>query len=233
MAMAKKNATSKALQAAMAKDKKHSARALLEWEMACNTNSQRGKVYDQAELMRLYDRDAWSEGEHGASKTCHLRNHNGDKFKYIVVKRHRTGGYIPNGHREHAKCSGNQLVDEIACWQELAETEDSDLLCPVLKFFTSKSDKVSATSETMQRNVIIIAQRARDIGDADDACQAAERLNREYGYRGERAIERYEKLEALSKRRHWRDAMHNRGNSGVVFDHAKGCYKAVFIDYAL
>ena len=232
MAMAKKSVASKALQAAMAKEKKHSKRSLLEWEMACNTNSQRGKVWDWQELSKLYARTDW-DGECGASKICHILNHNGDAFKHIVLKRHKVGGYIPNVRGEHAKCSGNQLIDEIACWQEFAETEYSDLLCPILKYFTSKSDKVTATSETMQKNVMIIAQKAVYVGDASQACRKAEKLNRENGYRGEYASERYESLKAFSKRQGWRDAMHNCGNSGVVFDYSKGCYKAVFIDYAL
>lgn len=232
MAMAKKNATAKALQATMAKDKKRSNRALLEWEMACNTNNKRGHVYDQHEILKLYARDSW-ECEHGASKTVHLENHFGRGFKYIVVKRHKTGGYIPNVHGEHAKCTGNQLLDEIACWQEFAETEYSDLLCPILKYFTSKSDKVEATSETMQHNVIIIAQKAVYVSDASGACRKAEKLNAENGYKGESANARYEKLAKMSEKQGWRDAMFNGGNSGVIFDYNANCYKAVFIDYAL
>lgn len=232
MATAKKNMAAKALQAHMAKAKRISVRAMLEWELACNTNSQRGKVYDQAELMELYGRRA-DDAERGASKICHLYNHNGERFKFIVIKRHRVGGYIPNAASEHEKCSGNQLIDEINCWQELAETSDSDLLCPILKYFTSKSDKVSATSDTMQRNVMIISQRAIYVGDAMDACRKAEQLNTDNGFHGEGRRERLEKLKDLSYRKGWRDAIHNCGNSGVIFDYSKNCYKAVFIDYAL
>lgn len=232
MAQAKKNASVKAFQSHTAKEKKFSARTLLEWEIAFNTNNKRGHVYDQSEINSLYARDSW-ECEHGASKTCHLVSHMGRDFKYIVIKRHQTGGYIPNAHREHAKCTGNQLIDEIACWQEFAETEHADLLCPVLKFFTSKSDKVGATSETMQKNVVIIAQRALKVGDAAYMCRKAESMNAEHGYKGESYDERYAKMSALSRMQGWRDAMHNGGNSGVIFDYAKGCYKAVFIDYAL
>lgn len=234
MAMAKKNATAKSLQATMAKEKKNSKYIALEWEMACNTNNKRGHVYDQHEILKLYARDSWEcDCDYGASKTVHLENHFGDTFKYIVIKRHRTGGYIPSVSREHAKCTGNQLVDEIACWQEFAETEYSDLLCPILKYFTSKSDKVEATSETMQNNVVIIAQKAIYVSDASGACRKAERLNAEKGYKGETASERYDKLARMSKKQGWRDAMFNGGNSGVIFDYSKGCYKAVFIDYAL
>ena len=232
MAMAKKNATAKALQAHMAKEKKHSKRTMLEWLIACNTNAQRGHVFDQSELMELYSRSDW-DCDCGASKIVHLDNHMGEAFKYIVIKRHKVGGYIPNARREHKKCSGNQLIDEVACWQEFADAPESDLLCPVLKYFTSKSDKVTATSETMQRNVMIIAQKAVYVGDASEACRKAERLNKEKGLRGESYSKRYDKMAELSERQGWRDAMYNGGNSGVIFDYAKNCYKAVFIDYAL
>lgn len=228
----RKNPTVKALQSHMAKEKKFSARTLLEWLMACNTNSERGHVFDQNELNNLYARDS-RDCKRGATKTCHLYSHEGREFKYIVVKRHQTHGYVPNVKGEHDKCTGNQLIDEINCWLEFAETETADLLCPILKYFTSKSDKVTATSETMQRNVLIIAQKAVYVSDARGACCKAEMLNRENGYNGEAADTRYRKLAKLSESRGWRDAMWNGGNSGVIFDYAKGCYKAVFIDYAL
>ena len=228
----RKNLSVKAIQSVMAKDKKHSARALLEWEIACNTNVNRGKVYAQEELFSLYARDSF-KCKHGASKTCHLESHEGKEFKYIVVKRHKTHGYIPFVGNEHDKCTGNQLLDEINCWLEFAETPESDLLCPILKYFTSKSDKVSATSKTMLHNIIIIAQKAVYVDDAIGACHKAEELNSANGYHGKDAHTRYEELKALSKKQGWRDAMRNPGNSGVIFDYNLGCYKAVFIDYAL
>lgn len=228
----RKNQSVKALQAHMASMKKHSDRALLEWEIACNTNAQRGNIYNQETINQLYARNDWDSPE-GASKICHVKNHNGDSFKFIVIKRHKTGGYIPNVAREHKNCTGNQLVDEINCWLEFAETETADLLCPILKYFTSKSDKVTATSETMQQNVVIISQKAVYVSSARHACNKAEQLNRENGFKGESSDIRYAKLENLSNRQGWRDAMYNHGNSGVIFDYAQNCYKAVFIDYAL
>jgi hypothetical protein len=223
----RKNPTTKALQSHMAKAKKHNPQARLEWEMSCNTNNQRGKVYDQHELLELYSRRIGTDCENGFSKVCHLYSHEGKKFDNIVLKRHQ--------HGRHADHLGNQLIAEIECWNELAETADADLLCPVLKYFTSKSDKVSETSETMKRNVIIIAQKAVFVGDVESACEEAERLNAEKGINDgiEPAEERYEAMRELARRRRWRDVMWNDGNSGVIFDYAKGCYKAVFIDYAL
>lgn len=226
----RKNLSVKALQAVMATDKKQSARALYEWEVACNTNYQRGRVPTAEELREAYSRYT---SEHGASKVCHLQNEHGQDFKYIVLKRHRVNGYIPNVHGEHAKCTGNQLLDEINCWLEFAEKPESDLLCPILRYYTSKSDKVSATAEKMQHNIIIIAQKAVYVSDAFNACRKAERLNAENGLNGEDGHDRYDKLSKFSKKQGWRDAMHNPGNSGVIFDYHQNCYKAVFIDYAL
>lgn len=221
-----KNVTAKALQAAMAKAKKTSKQALVEWEMACNTNSNRGKTYDQNELLKLYDRygDAC-----GATKATHTDCHNGNEFEYIVVKRHRRHGYLPEIRNEFM--TGNQMIDEINCWERYAsDKEKSDLLCPILKSFTSKSDKVSSKSEKMQFNVLIIAQKAVYVSDAASCCKKAYKLN---NGKGETPEERYEKLKALSKENNWRDAMYNGGNSGVIFDYSTGLYKAVFIDYAL
>lgn len=228
----RKNLSVKALQSVMAKDKKRSARALYEWEVACNTNYQRGRVPTAEELRDEYARDDF-DCKHGASKTCHLKSSSGRDFKYIVIKRHRTHGYVPHANREHNKCTGNQFLDEINCWLDFAEKPEADLLCPILRYYTSKSDKVSATAEKMQHNIIIIAQKAVYVSDASSACRQAEKLNKDNGFHGESAPDRYAKLSALSKKQGWRDAMHNGGNSGVIFDHHAGCYKAVFIDYAL
>jgi hypothetical protein len=235
MLTTRKNAETKALQAVMAKEKKHSASVLYEWEMACNTNVNRGNVYSQEYIHEHYERgnyNRYNDKAHGATKLVHLENpETGIEFKYIVVKRHMKNGYLPE--LRNKKATGNQLIDEINCWVEFAETETADLLCPILKYFTSKSDKVTAKSETMQHNVVIIAQKAIYIDNAKWACRKAQELNEANGLHGENAETRYAKLEALSIKQNWRDVMYNGGNSGVIFDYAKGCYKAVFIDYAL
>lgn len=234
MAMAKKNQATKSLQGMMAKEKKYNDAIRYEWEMACNTNKNRGNVPSQEYIHDRYGRDlGWSK-KNGASKVVHLTNEYGQEFKHIVIKRHRVDGYMPDPDWESNEyVTGNQLIDEINCWQRYAETEDADFLCPILKFFTSKSDKVTATSEKMQSNVVIISQRAYHISDAEDACYMAERLNRENGFIGESAYDRLESLQDMAKRNSWRDVMRNSGNSGVIFDYSKNCYKAVFIDYAL
>ena len=231
----RKNPSVKAVQAKMASEKKYNIDIRYEWEISCNQNANRGRVINQSEIHEKYERgdyNRYNSKNHGATKLVHLENpETGIKFKYIVVKRHMKNGYLPE--RRNHKSTGNQLIDEINCWLEFAETENADLLCPILKYFTSKSDKVTAKSETMQNNVVIIAQKAVYIDDAEGACRMAERMNAENGFKGEGRHERYAKLEALSKSQNWRDALYNSGNSGVIFDYAKGCYKAVFIDYAL
>lgn len=193
-----------------------------EWELAFNTNPNRGKVVDQYELLRMFDR--YGENSNGCSKAVHL-------LQYIVVKRHQRGGYIPEIRNEFG--TGNQLIDEINCYKRFKDKPEADLLCPIFKYFTSKSDKVEATSETMQHNVVIIAQKAVYVSDAYNCCRKAEQLNKENGFRGEEKYSRLAKLETLSESQNWRDAMRNPGNSGVIFDYSKNCYKAVFIDYAL
>ena len=216
----RKNTATKALQTAMANAKNFNAKAKLEWEISCNTRGD--NTWDADEIREKYDRYGNAEG---ATKACHLHSHLGHEFEYIVIKRFSATGSIIGGK--------NQLISEINCWKQLAETEDADLLCPILKYFTSKSDQVSATSKTMRRNVIIIAQKAVKVGNARYACEKAEELNRQNGYRGEDAETRLAKLRKLSDKQGWWDAMGNGGNSGVIFDYSKGCYKAVFIDYAL
>lgn len=230
----------KALKSFMAKEKKISRRTFIEWQMAFNTNGDTdrkggfdlpNKVWNQDELLKLFDR--YGENSKGCSKAVHFHNHEGDPFKYIVVGRLQNYAYIPDAEDEHEKCSGNQILDQIQCWKELAVTPDGDMLCPLLKWFTSKSDKVSATSNTMQRNIFYIAQKAVYVNNAENCCVKAAEMNRENGFHGESAVQRLSKMKVLSNKMGWRDAIHNRGNSGVIFDYAQNCYKAVFIDYAL
>lgn len=216
MANVKKNESVKAFTRWLSKNDRN------EWEKFVCTSPARGNVLDQWQILEMFSRYN-GDGE-GATKVCHLLNH-------IVVKRHKRHGYIPEIRNGHG--TGNQLIDEAKCYERYALLPESDLLCPVLKYFTSKSDKVSATSETMQHNVIIIAQKAVKVGNAERMCRKAEEMNREHGYKGESAAKRYRKLQEFSNSQNWRDALYNGGNSGVIFDYHRNCYKAVFIDYAL
>lgn len=235
MATAKVNAMIKALKAHMAIEKKIDSQTLLEYDMAFQTNNKRGHVFDQAELKALYSRNSWCEGEKsGATKICHIDCHNGNSFKYIVVKRFKLGGWVPTDlwcpTRERNR---NQLYLEIEAWQALADTDDADYLCPTLKYFTSKSDKVREESEKGKDNVLIIAQKAVKVGNPATMCAMAEEMNYDAGLYCTDAQTRYNELERFASRMGWRDCMRNPANCGVIFDYSASCYKAVFIDYAL
>lgn len=224
------NSTVKALKAKMASKKNMNDAIKLEYEIAFQTNNQRGHVYNQDEILSLYNR----RGQHrGASKATHTLNHFGNEFKYIVIKRHQVNGYIDEHAYDDSRATGNQLIDEIMYWCEYADRPEADYLCPMLKWFTSKSDMVNPISETAQRNVVIISQKAEFIGDLEEACDEAERLNEENGFFGQTKEDRYDEMSNFADEQGWRDAIWNGGNSGVIFDYEKGYYKAVFVDYAL
>lgn len=213
MANVTKNPTTKAFTSWLAKNCRD------EWMIGVNTNGTRKgyKVYDQHELKAMFDR--YGECSDGATKAVH-------KLNYIVVKRHKPYGYQPS---DPHSC-GNQLIDEINCFLKYNDKPESDFLCPILKYYTSKSDKVTATSETMQDNVLIVAQKAEKVGTLWEMCQEAYERN---GYKGETPIKRYDKMVEFSNMNHWRDAVKNGGNSGVIYDYRERVWKAVFIDYAL
>lgn len=225
MTMAKINNSVKAFKNFMAKQKNVSDHLKTEYEIAFQTNNNRGHVYNQSELKELYNRDSWN-GNTGATKVTHMTCHDGIDFEFIVVKRFKEYGWI-------RRDIGNQLVREIQFWQKYANTEYADLLCPMLKFFTSKSDKVNEFSEKMKDNVIIISQKAIFVSSAQTCCNKAEELNEQYGYDGDSSWYRYELLKDFSNKNEWEDCMNNPGNSGVIFDYNSNCFKAVFIDYAL
>lgn len=236
--MTKLNLAVKAFRGHMVQEGKLDIQVRLEYDMAFQTNNNRGTVWNQEDFKALYPRvDSWDDhyGVHcGATKQCNTVCHNGEAFKYIVVKRAHLDPYIDeHAHDDSREETGNQLVDEINFWQKYANTEYGDLFCPMLKAFTSKSDHVAPCSDTAFENVIIISQRAMYTGDAEEMCDLAESLNDEEGYYGDDSETRYEKLEEFSDMMGWRDVLYNPGNSGVIFDYAANCYKAVFIDYAL
>lgn len=167
-------------------------------------------------------------GHTGATKRTHDHHPDGWEMKFFVVKRYKWHGHDFGGHG-----SGNQLIDEINCWLKLQDTSDADFLCPVLKYETAKSDKCRSLSETMKERVCIVSQKAVWVDDLEGACREAERRNNAEGLSGISAKNRMAQLENMANRMHWWDVKRNPGNSGVIFDYAQGCYKAVFIDYAL
>lgn len=228
----RKNLTVKALQTAISvKATNGNLQARYEHNLACYTAkddaSRPGRHnYTQDEIARDYSRRFG--GSCGATKRTHLEAPNGDDLEFVVVKR-----YKYNGHEFWGEGCGNQLIDEINCWVKLAETADADFLCPILKYFTAKSDKCKPLSDKMKERVIIISQKAVYVDDLYGACRQAEILNTREGYRGTTAKIRMAQLEDMAERMGWRDVKYNGGNSGVIFDYAQNCYKAVFIDYAL
>lgn len=219
------NATLKAFQTFLSNEaSKGNVDARYEHNLSCYTakdswDRPNRHNFTQEEIMERFSRS--HGGSCGATKRTHC-------LEYIVVKRYKWNGYEFWGEG-----CGNQLIDEINCWNRLASTPDSDFLCPILKYFTCKSDKVTPLADKMKEKVVIIAIKAVFVSDMAEACKEAERLNRLNGYRGERASYREQAMREMAHRMGWRDVEWNRGNSGVIFDHAKNCYKAVFIDYAL
>lgn len=231
--IASRNVSIKALKSHLASIKNTDEQALVEYEIGFQNNGKRGRVYDQTELQSLYSNVVDWDTENGASKVVHTVCHNGRDFEYIVVKRHRDDGHIFRADSSNGR-TGNQLIDEIKFWKQYMDKPESDLLCPISKYFTSKSDKVEATSKKMQYNVLIIAQKAVYVDNAFNTCIKADSLNMDAGLKSpETWEERYNKLMEFADSNNWRDAIYNCGNSGVIFDYAKGYYKAVFIDYAL
>jgi hypothetical protein len=141
----------------------------------------------------------------------------------------KKGGWLA-----HGEGTGNQIIDEINAWLKYKDTAYVDFLCPVLKFYTCKSDKVTAISPKMLEKCLIVAQRAYHIGNLHEACVSAEMENRKHGIRrGQTASEREKAMIAFAKMNAWRDVRNNPANCGVVYDYEKRCYKAVFVDYAL
>ena len=167
-------------------------------------------------------------GHVGATKRTHTHHPDGWEMEFFVVKRYRHDGWDFNGEG-----TGNQLIDEILCWLKLQGTSYADLLCPILKYETAKSDKCRSLSETMKDRVAIVAQKAVCVGNLEDVCYEAQRRNAKEGYNGVPARVRMAQLKDLASHMEWRDVEFNPGNSGVIFDYAQDCYKAVFIDYAL
>lgn len=215
----------KALQTAMCNDMKaYGGLYEIEYNIANGTN--RGRNVTQKALKQMFDR--YGNNSDGCSKAVHLE-YEGHEFNYIVVKRSQVYPYIPSD----AHSSGNQLLDEVNCWLRFEDEPESDYLCPVLRHYFSKSDKVHPTSDKALDNSIIVAQKACRVGNMKHMCAKAEQMNNDAGYFGIDAETRFEQLSSFSESMGWRDAIYNPANCGVIYDYNLLCYKAVIIDYAL
>lgn len=226
----KTNAT-KALSAHIARIARHDSYARLEHNMAfysAGDHESRPNRHNvtQAEFEAMFSRSTWDADSYGASKVCYLHAPDGHAFEHIVVKRDRRDG-SPD---LLAEC-GIQCYLEIEAWEKLAGTQDGDCLCPVLKYFVARSDH--AGEGKRRQRVVIIAQKAEEVGRLREMCAMAESMNRRDGYHGKSANERYAQITDLASRMGWWDVKHNGRNCGVIFDHAAQCWKAVIIDYAL
>lgn len=187
-----------------------------EWELAINTNNQRGKVYNQEELLQMFP--ANNGDAHGASKTCYVL----DK---IVIKRQKT-----NCH----KCFRNQVAQEINCF--LNANEDlKEILCPILSYFKVKSDKVNDEDEKAYLKYMVISQKAVYIDDFKTCCYKAFEMNNNKGHYNKfiDANTMYKQLGRILINNNIHDWEGHDGNSGVIFDYEKGYYKPVLIDYGL
>ena len=215
----------KAMISEMNKRKDDNANVMYEYRIA-STNTRIG-VIGQKELKRDYPRHGDASG---ASKTCHLNSVNGAPFEYICIKRMSTW-YSHN--------LGNQAVDEIRRYEQLFETEAIDYICPIIKGYTTKSDHNDKNGDKGIDNVVIVAQKAVFIGNLKRCCDKAEQLNNDACFTPieqsncETSEQRYEKLANWANSEGLWDCVGNGGNSGVIYDYAKKCYKAVFVDYAL
>lgn len=187
-----------------------------EWELAINTNNQRGKVYSQTELLKMFPNDNGDDS--GASKTCYILDN-------IVIKRQKQNscGYF-----------GNQVANEINCFVN-ADEKLRSVLCPILAYYKVKSDKVNDDDKKAYEKYLIISQKAVYVNDFETCCQKAFDLNIQKGYYNifKDWETMYNALAKILKTNNINDWQGHGGNSGVIFDYENNCYKAVLIDYGL
>lgn len=197
-----------------------------EYLLACCKNTEVYNIPTAEEIKAKYPRvKKWEAEKNGASKCAYILNN-------IVIKRYLIDGYIDEHQYDDSELTGNQIVDEIKCFLEFQNRPEADLICPILRYHMGRG-KTNHTSEYGLDEAIVICQRAIEVDDARTCCKIAEARNKNEGFKGESASDRYNKLVEFSKKQGWRDAIYNSGNSGVIFDYNANCYKAVFIDYAL
>ena len=192
------------------------ASSRLEWEIAVNTNNQRGKVYTQTELLEMFPAD--NGDANGASKTCYILDN-------IVIKRQK-----PNCN----KMFGNQVGAEIDCFIN-ANEKLRDVLCPILSYFKVKSDKVTDKDAKAYEKYLIISQKAIFIGYFEECCEKAFKMNEEEGYYNiyNSWYDMLNRLSDILNDNNINDWEGHPCNSGIIFDYENNCYKPVLIDYGL
>lgn len=187
-----------------------------EYGIAFQDNPQRTGYYTGEALRSDYPRQD-TDSNCGASKFAYVLNN-------IVIKRYLQYGWVSRG---------NQIADEIAFFEAHKNDEWADCICPIFRYGLHRGDKVESTSDNYLDECYIVAQKAVKVGSMYRMCEHAEYLNKKHGYIGENADVRYKQMEKFAKKFNMCDVIWNDGNSGVIFDYAKNCYKAVSIDYAL
>lgn len=248
---ARKNELTTSIKNMIKKARKNNKKAAFEFGLCYNSNTRTQHVYDAWEIRQMYPRDydeyssAYVHCGYSKKTFCCIPDQDkkvaiGDvdryvESEYIVVKRmNMPARSWWTGKLEEKLVDGkNQLVEEIRTWEYFCEREESDYLCPILRWGFQQGDKVTPADHAVCDSVYIIAYKASFVGNLKKACRWAEDMNNDKGYFGETAEERFEKIEAFSEHMGWWDATDNSGNSGVIFDPVKNCYKAVIIDYAL
>ena len=187
-----------------------------EWEIAINTNNQRGKVYGQEELLKMFPANGGDAS--GASKTCYI-------LDMIVIKRQS------NNYRN---CFGNQVAQEIEAFIN-ASDELKNVFCPILSYYKCKSDKVTSDSQKAMNKYVVISQKATDIDDFYNCCEIAFNKNIQEGHKNRynSPDEMYNRLSDILTDNDIHDWDGHPYNSGVIFDYEKKCYKPVLIDYGL
>ena len=203
-----------------------------EYGIAFQTNKNRGFYYSQEKLLSLYNENNYDA--HGCSKMTYLHSaENGFSFKHIVIKRMRKD-FVPAYRLRGDNPNNNQCAEELKMFLTLEKEESKyfDLLNPILRYDTVKSDHNDTEGKKALEKTLLVCLKAFDISDWEDACKRAEELNNMYGLKGESYSSRYYKGEDFAYTYNLDDVICNRKNSGVIYDPIKNCYKAVFIDYA-
>ena len=202
-----------------------------EYGMIYQTNKNRGFYYSQEALLNLYNENNFDDN--GCSKMVFLHNAETKKnFKYIVIKRMRTD-FVEGKYLRGNNNNNNQVADELKMFLELEKTENKffNLLNPILRYDTVKSDHNDSESKKSLQKYIIICQKATDIGNWQHACKRAKLLNQKANLIDKFPYQ-YNKGLEFAEAYNMQDIIYNIGNSGVIFDIINNCYKAVFIDYA-
>lgn len=191
-----------------------------EWGIAFNSNPKRKDYYNgeyiRNTFFRISQNDASYGNNRGATKNAHLLNH-------LCILRYMLDG-VNFGN-------GNQMINQIEMYKKATDAE-KDIFAPIFRYGMQRGDKATAFSDSMLNELYIVTQKAVDKGDLYRMCQRAEELNRQHNcWTGKHADVRYNEIMDILRKYRIRDVDGHDDNSGVIFDYAMNCYKAVVLDY--